>query len=106
TVSGGLRYTDETKEYTFSRTPPTGPGPVPLVGALDGLVSSYAGNRWDYRLNASYALTPNVMVYGTVSTGFRGGGINPRPFTIGQAIPFQPETLTAYEAGFKSDLFD
>jgi iron complex outermembrane receptor protein len=46
------------------------------------------------------------MTYTTVSTGYKGGGVNPRPFFPEQAQSFQPETLTAYEIGFKSTLFD
>jgi iron complex outermembrane receptor protein len=45
------------------------------------------------------------MLYGSVSTGFKGGGTNPRPFFASQAIGFDPEELTNFEAGFKSDLF-
>jgi iron complex outermembrane recepter protein len=40
------------------------------------------------------------------STGFKGGGVNPRPFFVQQALSFDPETLDSYELGFKSDLFD
>jgi iron complex outermembrane receptor protein len=46
------------------------------------------------------------MVYGQVSTGFKIGGINSRAFFPQQALPFGPETLTAYELGLKTDLFD
>jgi iron complex outermembrane receptor protein len=46
------------------------------------------------------------MVYASVSTGFKGGGTNPRPFYASQAIPFDPEVLTSYEVGLKTDLFD
>jgi iron complex outermembrane receptor protein len=48
------------------------------------------------------------MAYATVSTGFKGGGVTARPFTKNQAVngTFTPETLTAYELGIKSDLFD
>jgi iron complex outermembrane receptor protein len=46
------------------------------------------------------------MAYAQVSTGFKGGGIGPRPFVPEQVQPFGAETLTAYEIGFKSDLFD
>ena len=42
----------------------------------------------------------------SVSTGFKGGGVNPRPFVADQRLPFNPETLTTYEAGLKSDFFD
>ena len=46
------------------------------------------------------------MTYLQYSTGFKGGGVNPRPFFVQQALPFGPETLEAFEAGFKSDFFD
>ena len=46
------------------------------------------------------------MTYASISTGYMGGGINPRPFVGDQALPFNPETLTTYEVGFKADLFD
>ena len=32
--------------------------------------------------------------------------MNPRPFVADQALPFNPETLTTYEVGFKSDFLD
>jgi iron complex outermembrane receptor protein len=41
-----------------------------------------------------------------VSTGFKGGGVNPRPFVADQRLPIEPETLTTYEAGLKSEFFD
>ena len=45
------------------------------------------------------------MTYASVATGFKGGGVNPRPFTPEQAVPFDSEHLTAYEIGAKSTLF-
>jgi iron complex outermembrane recepter protein len=49
-----------------------------------------------------------VMVYATAGTGFKGGGVTARPFDVAQALngSFGPETVTAYEVGFKTDLFD
>ena len=38
------------------------------------------------------------------SRGYRGGGFNGRPATLGAAtIPYDPETLDNYEAGFKTE---
>jgi iron complex outermembrane receptor protein len=49
-----------------------------------------------------------VMVYATAGTGFKGGGVTARPFDAAQALngSFDPETVTAYEVGLKTDLFD
>jgi iron complex outermembrane receptor protein len=55
---------------------------------------------------ANYQFTPDMMGYVQTSTGYKGGGVNPRPFYPSQALSFGPEKLTAYEAGFKSNLFN
>ncbi|MDB5682745.1 MAG: hypothetical protein JWM75_443 [Sphingomonas bacterium] len=106
TLIGGARYTDEDKDYTYSRLTIDGRGPAPLVGGLDGLSGSYAKKRVDYRANAQYQFTDKVMAYAQFSTGFKGGGINPRPYFASQVQPFGPETIDAYELGLKTDLFD
>lgn len=104
TLIGGLRYTDEHKDYTFSRRTTSGL-PHPFL-PFDGVPGVYDGTRLDWRLGLQYQVTDSVMAYGQVSTGFKGGGINPRPFTKWQVVPFAPETLTSYEIGIKSELFD
>jgi iron complex outermembrane receptor protein len=105
TLTGGLRYTKEHKDYTFSRR--NRDGTVnPWLAAVDGASGEYDGSRTDYRANVQYQWTPDLMTYIQVSTGFKGGGIGPRPFNAAQAREFGPEELTAYEAGMKSDFFD
>ncbi|MFM1887620.1 MAG: hypothetical protein RL026_2777 [Pseudomonadota bacterium] len=105
TATAGLRYTDEHKDYTFSRRTYTG-ALHPSLGALDGKKTDYDGSKLDYRLNAQYQWTDNFMTYVQYATGFKGGGVSPRPFGPAQAAPFGPEELVSYELGFKSDLFD
>ena len=105
TLNGGVRRTDESKDYQFSRRFVDGTPGVPRVGGLDGLVGTYQEVRWDYRANLQYEITPEVMVYGQFSTGYKGGGINPRPFFTTQVTSFNAEALKAYELGLKSDLF-
>jgi len=134
TLSGGIRYTDESKSQTYYRfnydgtinrfVDPVGAaygagysGPDTLdnnhngsttdtVTALTGLTAKYKASRFDYRLAADYRFSPALLVYASFSTGFKGGGSNPRPFNARQVIAFAPEQLNAYEVGFKSDLFD
>jgi iron complex outermembrane receptor protein len=105
TLTGGLRYTKEHKDYTFSRRNRDGTVNQWLA-AVDGAVGNYDGSKTDWRANVQYQWTPDVMTYLQVSTGFKGGGIGPRPFNAAQARMFGPEELTAYEAGIKTDLFD
>ncbi|MFM6999213.1 MAG: TonB-dependent receptor domain-containing protein, partial [Bacteroidota bacterium] len=47
-----------------------------------------------------------LMTYASASTGFKGGGSNPRPFFATQVQPFNKENVTAYEVGAKSDFLD
>lgn len=105
TFNMGLRYTDEHKDYTFTRRTYTG-ALHPALGVIDGVTSNYDGSKLDYRANAQYQWTDEVMTYVQYATGFKGGGISPRPFVAAQAVPFNPEELKSYELGVKSDLFD
>lgn len=106
-ITGGLRYTDEKKIYTFTRySPIIGVPTNPFVAPLDGVVRSFKGNRWDYRLAIDYEIADDIRPYVQVATGFKGGGINPRPFFVQQAVTFDQEKVTSYEAGIKTMLFD
>ena len=105
TLTGGIRYTKDKKDYTYSRLSPDGTL-HPVLGGLTGTTGRYNGDRVDYRANAQYQITPATMAYVQFSTGYKGGGINPRPFAVTQVQPFSPETLQSYELGFKTDMFD
>nr|WP_281500554.1 TonB-dependent receptor [Kordiimonas marina] len=111
----GLRYSDDKKTYTFKRREPDGSAIMPcgpgassncLIAGVNGVVSSFSGSRVDYRAALNYKVTDNAMVYAQVASGFKGGGVNPRPFFDDQAQEVKPETLTTYEIGFKSELLD
>jgi len=99
-VTGGIRYTDESKEYDFQHDPYLpAPGEPPIE-------ADTSFNRVDWKLGADYKVTDDIFVYGQVATGFRSPGFNPRPFNATQLIAYSEETLTSYETGIKSDLFD
>ncbi len=118
-ITGGLRYTKDKKDYTYFRRNPDGTRPddacalAGLFGAPNCLLAgifditgSFQGDRWDYRLAADYRFSDSFLAYASLSTGFKGGGVNPRPFVADQRLSFNPETLTTYEVGFKSDFLD
>jgi iron complex outermembrane recepter protein len=106
TITLGGRYTDEHKDYTFFRLGPDFVTPNAFLGALNGVRADYDGSRFDYRASVDYRFSPAVLAYATVSTGFKGGGVGPRPFNPAQARPFNPEKVRTYEVGLKTDLFD
>ncbi|MBU0557122.1 MAG: TonB-dependent receptor [Alphaproteobacteria bacterium] len=106
-VIGGIRYTKDRKDYQFGRLNPYFPDlpAYTAAGRINGVEASYRGDSVDYRANLQYRWSDAVMTYIQFSTGYRAGGVNPRPYVLDQAVPFDPERLKAYEAGFKADLF-
>ena len=106
-LTGGIRYTDDRKTYDFNRFNlqggPANPGQAPLNG-LPAL--TYSGDNIDYKIGLDYRFSDQVMAYGQFSTGYKGGGINAKPFTAGQAIAFDPESIDSFELGVKTDLAD
>lgn len=104
-ITGAIRYTDDKKSFTFHRYDLDG-GPHPSLSALTGVGDTYKGDRLDYRIAADYQWADGFMTYAQVATGYKGGGINPRPFFPSQVLPYDPEELTSYEIGFKSRFLD
>lgn len=114
----------------FYGADPDGGGPVSLGNSpnclLTGLFDvpgAFSGDRWDWRIAADYRFSDEFLAYASVTTGFKGGGVNPRPFfgpsagecsdlppgvlaPCNQINSFNPETIITYEIGFKADLLD
>ena len=121
-VGVGVRSTDDDKTYTYFRSNPDGtvPGACVVAGPpanplnppncalfpLFNVSESFSSSRTDYRVAIDYHLSDDIMVYGQSATGYKGGGINPRPFIIPQIGVFTEEELTTNELGFKSLLAD
>jgi iron complex outermembrane receptor protein len=55
------------------------------------------------RATLSYVLTDETNLYGTISRGFKAGGVQA---STGGTSTYKPETLWNYEVGAKSELFD
>lgn len=96
-VVGGLRYSIDYKTaYSTNLLAPSSP-------AVE--TSNHWGNV-SYRLTGEYKLTADSLLYFTNSTGFKSGNINaptyPYPAHHDQVLP---ETVTAYELGYKARLF-
>jgi outer membrane receptor protein involved in Fe transport len=60
------------------------------------------GKGHTYRIIAQYKGTPDRMVYATLSTGYRPGGLNRR----GSLPPYKPDYLKNYEFGWKTMWLD
>ena len=89
--------------------------------SCSGLIALSSTN-FDPKLNLTYTFNPDLMVYGTVSTGFRPGGGNAVYPTTGAAwgaafqqqgyttgkfpTQYAPDRVLSYELGEKSRFFD
>jgi len=59
-------------------------------------------NGETHKINLQYQVTPDLMAYGTWSTGFRPGGNNRKPI----AGSWRADTLANFELGWKSSWLD
>jgi iron complex outermembrane receptor protein len=95
-ITGGVRYTNNRKTFTFDH----------IGSGFPVLTQSATTERVDWTISMDYKISPDVLVYGSIATGFRPRSINPRPLTPRQFAPIPGENLTSYEIGTKGDYFD
>lgn len=105
--TGGLRYTWDDRETVISLlTPGSTACTIPVVQLDDPagctVTRSADFSYLSYLANIDYQLNDNVFAYVKTSRGNRSGGFNHR-----QILPaYNPEQVTDYEIGLKTDLFD
>ncbi|MEL7107787.1 MAG: TonB-dependent receptor [Pseudomonadota bacterium] len=97
TVAGGLRYTDDEKDFVAERTIGTPLGPI-TESVSDGQFS------WD--LSATYALDEDTNLYSRIARGYRGPSIQGRIVFGDTLSTADSETVISYEAGIKTELAD
>ncbi|WP_158548442.1 TonB-dependent receptor [Parvularcula marina] len=109
-VSAGLRLTQEEKE--FARVQEFFDAATPLVPQIgQGARATDIDTDTDFdnvspRVSVSYEFNADLTAYGSISRGFKSGGFDGRSNTDLEALPFDAETLTAYEAGLKGRFWD
>ena len=130
-VSGGLRYTYETRRGEFesfpvadNAAPLTDPAFAALteaqIAAINSRRASFApssqfdvtasGGKPSGTLNVLYQITNDINTYATYSRGFKSAGVNmanPVQLAGGPAPKtFKPEIVDAFELGLKTKLLD
>jgi iron complex outermembrane receptor protein len=111
-LTGGLRYTHDTRKNeggtnngwvggANAPAVPVDPG-LDVFGANSGFSSyqhndgSYSGGKATYLARVNYDLTKDFLAYGSISTGYKSGGLQDG------GLHYGPETLTNYELGTKN----
>ena len=118
-LTAGLRYSEDTKEFSWLIPPTTFAALRPGVSnqiftdasgdyAAAATTPTVAKDSWSKttgRLVATYRLSEQLIAYGSVSTGYKAGGFD--SLAIKTSLePLQPENSEQYEIGLKGDLFD
>ena len=105
-LAGGLRYSDDDKDFWVSM-----PQNLPWIPPLDGRITEQVGDSfvsWD--VSATYKASQDVNVYGRLSTGFRAPSIQGRitfcPVPEECVTTADTEQNTSFEIGVKSILAD
>ena len=117
----GLRHTEDEKDKggtldDIGATADTAVGSFQTVGIEGGAtfflapqVSNPSFDKTTWKVGVNYTLDNGNLLYASIGTGFKAGGFNrgsqASPVS-GSLVVFQPETITAYEVGWKMDLFD
>ena len=105
----GARYTDEDKraivlnrfyaDATFTR-------PIAVAADFDKTTNF---KNVSPKVSLDYQITPDIMVYGLASRGFKSGGFNIRANTKAlprTGDPFDDESVDSFEIGSKMAFFD
>ncbi|MFO7552957.1 MAG: TonB-dependent receptor [Haliea sp.] len=110
----GMRYTQETNRIVGDSFLTL--SPVPTIGKRDAIAqadrvvlvpadSKRTDDDINFKLGLNFQLSDAALVYGSASTGFRSGG-----YDLASGSPsletFEPEEVTAFEAGIKTTLLN
>ncbi len=104
TLTGGIRWTDESKTFVFNN------GVLNLQGQVTApSIQGQASKSWTAatpKASLQYQWTPDILQYATFSEGFKSGGFDNRATRLDLAtLPFNPEKVRAYETGLKTEWF-
>jgi outer membrane receptor protein involved in Fe transport len=98
----GVREDHESRELIGLNTAFLPGAPSLTGGALGGSITS---NLPSGKAELDYKPVSDTLIYGSISRGVKSGGFTAHNTTTAPAAdPFQPERLTAYEIGVKSDI--
>jgi len=100
-VRGGIRYTNDKKDFDAIRTQNPFGGPAHKLRTAHPESTNVS---WD--LSANYTLDKATSVYARVATGYRAPSIQGRVLFGDDISVANSEKAISYEAGLKQDLFN
>ena len=106
TLTGGVRWTDETKDVGITPNPNWGFGFNSADIAALGYPLEQNAKITTPRIALEYGANDNLMFYASATRGFKSGGWNARGTNAGAIEVFGPEKVWSYEMGMRSDWMD
>lgn len=80
---------------------------TPGFGTFTPFERSIGADKFMWKVTLDHNFSDDVLVFGTVSSGFKSGGFNGAPaFFHGQMLPFDIEELISYEIGVRATMLD
>lgn len=101
TVSAGIRYSYEEKEFDINFLLNAAPGVQGTSASPSANFDAVTG-----RVILQYQFDDDIMAFGGWSRGFRSGGFNGRAASVNAVGPYDSETVDNFEAGLRMELFD
>lgn len=77
--------------------------PDPFGFVVAPVIGPASFDSFTPKVGLDLQMSDKVLLYATIQKGFKSGGYN---IGSSQRVPFEPESIWAYEAGVKSDLAD
>jgi iron complex outermembrane receptor protein len=78
--------------------------PASPVGFTTPAPASHSWDDTSYKASLQFQANDEVMLYGSVSTGYKTGGFQSEPANPdAAAVPYSEENVTSYELGFKAE---
>ena len=105
-LTGGLRYFHETLNGVQTVTHPFGGFPPNVLDGTPVVNPQQSNSKVTVKVNGSYEVNDDLLIYATASQGFRSGGLNPQSFVEPVPPSFGPDTLWNYEVGIKGRLLN
>jgi iron complex outermembrane receptor protein len=100
-MSAGVRYTDDQKDFTAQRLQsPIGGGQTAVLRAKP------QDDDFSWDVSATWAVTDDTNLFGRVARGFRAPSIQGRLLFGDTLSVADSETVTSYEAGIKTGFLD
>ncbi len=108
-LSAGARWTDEEKRAVVLNRSYSGPDFSRVTAVPANFDKTVGFTNLSPKISLDYKLTPDILLYGLASRGFKSGGFNIRANATAvprSAEPFDDEQVDSFEIGSKMALLE